>query len=132
MTAHEQSLAALARVRSFIEYARYELQDGPLVLGMQFPTKDCADKVLARLDAVLLALAEGQATCKDSLPVADDHTEDTRAMVEAQATCGTCRWWRAWRAAPGHGQCLHTTSWAYQTSTRTDWGCADHQPTEAK
>jgi hypothetical protein len=130
MTAHEQALALARRILRAVDMT---LGEGPVCV----PLTD-----MSALASAYIALAGAPATGKDSLQVAD-HSEETRALAEAPAqelemglwalaTCGTCRWWRAWRAAPGHGQCLHTTSWAYQTSTRTDWGCADHQPTEAK
>ncbi len=57
MGQNERYRRALERARRFIEYARYELEDGPATAGTQFPTQDCADKELARIDA---ALAEGQ------------------------------------------------------------------------
>jgi hypothetical protein len=51
-------VAALKKAKSFIEYARYELQPGKAQLGDQFPRQDDADAVLGLIEA---ALREGQA-----------------------------------------------------------------------
>lgn len=45
---------ALEKARTFIEYARYELQDGKAELGDQFPRKADADEAIARINAALL------------------------------------------------------------------------------
>lgn len=57
--------AALRKARTFIEYARYELEPGPRTFGTQFPTQVCADEELARIDAALSA-PEGR--CPDDDP----------------------------------------------------------------
>ena len=49
----QEKINLLKHVRAFIEYAKYELEDGPLVVGMQFPTKDCADKAIKEIDLVI-------------------------------------------------------------------------------
>ena len=38
---------ALSKAKTFIEYARYELEPGEAKLGHQFPNQGDADKVLA-------------------------------------------------------------------------------------
>jgi len=49
----QQLEQALRKARTFIEYARYELEPGPRVFGTQFPTQVCADEEMARIDAAL-------------------------------------------------------------------------------
>jgi len=51
--------AALEHAKKFIEYARYELEPGPPVVGTQFPTQVCADKEVESIDAVLALDDEG-------------------------------------------------------------------------
>jgi hypothetical protein len=46
-------LIALRKAKSFIYYARYELQPGKAVLGDQFPKQEDADNVTALIDAAL-------------------------------------------------------------------------------
>jgi hypothetical protein len=43
-------------VRTFIEYARYELEPGEQQAGDQFPRQSAADKAMAEIDAVLAAV----------------------------------------------------------------------------
>lgn len=50
---------ALQRARTFIAYARYELEPGELQLGDQFPRQGCADKEIARIEAAITK-AEGR------------------------------------------------------------------------
>jgi hypothetical protein len=49
-------LATLKDVRTFIEYARYELEPGEMQSGDQFPRQGCADKRLAKLTEAINAL----------------------------------------------------------------------------
>ena len=77
---------ALEKIRKFIEYARYELQPGPPVFGTQFPTQVCADKELARIDA-LLSTSPGEpcighdplCPCQDGDSCHYVDTKDTKA-----------------------------------------------------
>ena len=43
-------IAMLEHVRTFIGYARYELEPGEAELGDQFPRQGCADKIIAKID----------------------------------------------------------------------------------
>ena len=54
----DELLAALKKAKTFIYYARYELQPGKAVLGDQFPKQEDADNVTAIIDAAI-AKAEG-------------------------------------------------------------------------
>ena len=47
----------LRRIRSFIEYARYELQPGVAKFGSQFPHQADADEAISRVDSVIKFLA---------------------------------------------------------------------------
>ena len=51
-----RAVGLLQRARQFIAYAWYELDDGPLEVGTQFPTKGCADKVNIAINAFLASL----------------------------------------------------------------------------
>jgi hypothetical protein len=50
---NRNELKDLRWVRSFIEYARYELQPGESQFGDQFPRQADADKAMGILDALL-------------------------------------------------------------------------------
>jgi hypothetical protein len=65
---------ALRRARTFIQYARYELEPGESQVGDQFPRQGCADKEIARLSA---ALAELDAP-------------ETQAMADHYYPCAKC------------------------------------------
>jgi hypothetical protein len=54
--AQEALRAALTKARTFITYARYELQDGLATLGDQFPRQGDADVVVAQIDDALARL----------------------------------------------------------------------------
>jgi hypothetical protein len=53
---YQRLVTQLKWVRSFVEYARYVLEPGPRESGDQFPRQLDADKAMAELDAVMLAL----------------------------------------------------------------------------
>jgi hypothetical protein len=55
MNPHEM-IRVLKLARNFIEYARYELEDGKATIGDQFPKKDDADGVLREIDSTLSSL----------------------------------------------------------------------------
>ena len=46
-------IADLKRVKIFIEYAKYELEDGLATIGSQFPHKEDADKEIKKLEKVV-------------------------------------------------------------------------------
>lgn len=55
LSAAQRLREALAKARTFIEYARYELEPGLAQFGDQFPKQEDAYKVMALIDAALLA-----------------------------------------------------------------------------
>lgn len=48
----ERYREALDSAKTFIEYARYELE-AKLVMGSQFPSQECADKEIAKIQQAL-------------------------------------------------------------------------------
>lgn len=51
-------IAPLRQAKTFIEYARYELQPGKATFPDQFPKQEDADVVIAALEAALAAARE--------------------------------------------------------------------------
>ena len=47
---NKELLQVLEKAKVFIEYARYELEDGKATVGSQFPHKEDADIEMARLE----------------------------------------------------------------------------------
>jgi hypothetical protein len=111
MTANEQALALARRILRAVDMT---LGEGPVYV----PLTD-----MSALASAYITLVAAPATGKESLQVAD-HPEDTRAMVEGQATCGTCRHFDVLEKT---GFCVRLSIWR-----KLDWHCADHQPAEAK
>jgi hypothetical protein len=58
VSALQESVEKLTWVRKFVEYARYELEPGVMQPGDQFPRQDAADKAVAELDSVIVAITE--------------------------------------------------------------------------
>ncbi len=50
---------ALSKARTFIEYARYELEEGMATIGDQFPKQGDADVAMSRIDAALDSASKG-------------------------------------------------------------------------